>query len=70
VRTSGKTKPPKEIEAATFAAELLVPHEQLKKHTADMNNVDKLAGIFLVSKPAMTLAIMNYWKNAAGKTKW
>lgn len=69
VRTSGKTKPPKEVEADTFAAELLVPYEQLKKYAADMNNVDKLAGIFLVSKAAMTLAIMNYWKHAAGKTK-
>lgn len=60
----GKTKPPKELEADTFAAELLVPYEHLKKYAADMNNVDKLAGIFLVSKQAMTVAIMNYWKHA------
>jgi Zn-dependent peptidase ImmA (M78 family) len=66
---SGKTKPPKELEADTFAVELLVPHEQLKKYAADMNNIDKLAGIFLVSKQAMTLAIMNFCKHAAKKTK-
>lgn len=69
LQSSGKTKPPKELEADTFAAELLVPYEHLKKYTADMNNVDKLAGIFLVSKQAMTLAVMNYWKNAGKKTK-
>ena len=69
LQSSGKTKPPKELEADAFAAELLVPYEHLKKYTADMNNVDKLAGIFLVSKQAMTLAVMNFWKRAAKKTK-
>jgi Zn-dependent peptidase ImmA (M78 family) len=68
-QSSGKTKPPKEIEADVFAAELLVPYEQLKKYSADMSNVDKLAGIFQVSKQAVTLAIMNYWKHTGKKTK-
>jgi Zn-dependent peptidase ImmA (M78 family) len=69
VQSSGKAKPPKEVEADIFASELLVPYEQLKKYTADMNNVDKLTGIFQVSKQAMTLAIMNYWKHAGKKTR-
>ena len=68
-QSSGKTKPPKEIEADVFAAELLVPYEQLKKYSSDMSNVDKLAGVFQVSKQAMTLAIMNYWKHTGKKTK-
>jgi Zn-dependent peptidase ImmA (M78 family) len=67
--SSGKTKPPKEIEADIFASELLVPYEQLKKYHADMSNVDKLAVIFQVSKQAMTLAVMNFWKHAGKKTK-
>ena len=69
VQSSGKTKPPKEVEADTFAAELLVPYEHLKIYTSDINNIDKLAGIFLVSKQAMTLAVMNFWKHTAKKTK-
>ncbi|MDO9567610.1 MAG: ImmA/IrrE family metallo-endopeptidase [Candidatus Desulfaltia sp.] len=62
-----QSKPPKEVEADVFASELLVPYEQLKKHTADINNVDKLAGIFQVSKQAMTLAVMNFWKKGDKK---
>lgn len=62
-----KTKPPQETEADIFASELLIPYEQLKKHTADMNNIDKLAGTFLVSRQAMTLAIMNFWEHGGKK---
>lgn len=58
-----KTKPPQEIEADTFASELLIPYEQLEKYTADMSNIDKLASTFLVSRQAITLAIMNFWKH-------
>jgi len=57
-----QSKPPKEKEADTFASELLVPHDKLKQYEADINNIDKLAGIFHVSKQAMTIAVMNYWK--------
>ena len=66
---TGKTKPPKETEADIFASELLVPYEQLKKYTTDMNNIDKLAGIFQVSRQAVTLALMNFWKHAGKKTR-
>jgi len=62
-----KRKPPQEIEADIFASELLIPYEQLKKYTADMNNIDKLAGTFQVSRQAMTLAIMNFWKQGGKK---
>jgi Zn-dependent peptidase ImmA (M78 family) len=62
-----KKKPPQEIEADIFASELLIPYQQLKKYTADMNNIENLAGIFQVSKQAMTVAIMNYWKYAGKK---
>jgi Zn-dependent peptidase ImmA (M78 family) len=62
-----KAKPPQEIEADTFASELLIPYEQLKKYTADMSNIDKLAGTFLVSRQAITLAIMNFWKHGGKK---
>ena len=62
-----KAKPPQEIEADIFASELLIPYEQLKKYTADMNDIDKLAGTFQVSKQAMTLAIMNFWKHVGKK---
>lgn len=64
-----QSKPPKEVEADIFASELLVPYEQLKKYTADINNVDKLVGIFQVSKQAITLAVMNFWKNADKKKR-
>ncbi|MFH1976320.1 MAG: ImmA/IrrE family metallo-endopeptidase [Pseudomonadota bacterium] len=60
-------KPPQETEADTFASELLVPYEQLKKYTADMSNIDKLAGTFLVSRQAITLAVMNFWKHGGKK---
>jgi len=46
---------------------LLIPYEQLKKLTADINNVEKLCSIFQASKQAMTLAVMNFWKNAGKK---
>ena len=58
-----RTKPPKEVEADIFASELLIPYEQLKKYHSEINNIDKLISIFQVSKQAMTLAIMNYWKH-------
>jgi Zn-dependent peptidase ImmA (M78 family) len=64
---SEKTKPPQEIEADLFASELLIPYEQLKKYTADMNDIDKLADAFQVSRQAMTLAIMNFWKHGGKK---
>ncbi len=62
-----KAKPPQEIEADTFASELLIPYEQLKKYTADMSNIDKLARTFLVSRQAITIAIMNFWKHDGKK---
>jgi Zn-dependent peptidase ImmA (M78 family) len=62
-----KAKPPQEIEADIFASELLIPYEHLKKYTADMNNIDKLARTFQVSKQAMTLAVMNFWKHSGKK---
>jgi Zn-dependent peptidase ImmA (M78 family) len=55
-------KPPKEVEADVFASELLIPYEQLKKHQEEINRIDKLAGIFQVSKQAMTLAVLNFRK--------
>ena len=58
-----RTKPPKEVEADIFASELLIPYEQLKKYHSEINNIEKLVSIFQVSKQAMTLAIMNYWKH-------
>lgn len=57
-------KPPWEQEADAFAAELLIPMEQLKKYQAELKNPDKLAGIFQVSKPAMSIAIMNFFSSA------
>jgi len=62
-----KTKPPQETEADIFASELLIPYEQLKKYTADMSNIDKLTSIFMVSRQAMTIAIMNFWKHDGKK---
>jgi len=57
-------KPPKEKEADAFASELLIPMEQLKKYQNDLKNPDKLAGIFQVSRPAMTIAIANFFGSA------
>lgn len=65
----GKKKPPAEIEADTFASELLVPYDQLKKFEGNLSDVDKLARTFQVSNQAMTLAIMNYWKYGVKKKK-
>jgi Zn-dependent peptidase ImmA (M78 family) len=62
-------KPSSEIEADIFAAELLIPFDQIKKFEKEISNVEKIAGIFQVSKQAMTLAIMNYWKHSRTKRK-
>ena len=64
-----QSKPPKEKEADAFASELLVPHDKLKKYEADLKDIDKLAAIFHVSKQAMTIAVMNYWKHSRKKKK-
>jgi Zn-dependent peptidase ImmA (M78 family) len=61
-------KPPQEKEADAFASELLIPNDKLKQYEADINNIDKLSSIFQVSKEAMTIAVMNYWKYSR-KTK-
>lgn len=58
------TKPPWEQEADAFAAELLIPQEQLKKYQAELKNPEKLAGIFQVSRPAMVIAIANFFSNS------
>jgi|WetSurSiteA1Bulk_404760.scaffolds.fasta_scaffold20829_2 Zn-dependent peptidase ImmA (M78 family) len=68
-KLTDQSKPPKEKEADAFASELLVPHDKLKKYEADINNIDKLVGIFHVSKEAMTIAVMNYWKYSRKKKK-
>ena len=57
-------KPPKEREADAFASELLIPMEQIKKHQADLKDIDKLARIFQVSKPAMAIAVNNFFSSA------
>lgn len=57
-------KPAKEQEADAFASELLIPMEQLKKYQSELKNVEKMAGIFLVSKPAMAIAIANFFSSA------
>ena len=62
-------KPPKESEADAFAAELLIPYEHIKKYESDINDVEKMANIFKVSKQAMTYAIVNYWKHMRKKKK-
>jgi len=64
-----QSKPPREKEADAFASELLVPHDKLKKYEADIKDIDKLAAIFHVSKQAMTIAVMNYWKYSRKKKK-
>ena len=57
-------KPAKEKEADAFASELLIPMEQLKKYQGDLNDLEKMAGIFQVSKPAMSIAIANFFSNS------
>ena len=57
-------KPPWEQEADAFAAELLIPQEQLKKYQAELKNPEKLAGIFQVSRPAMVIAVANFFNNS------
>jgi len=57
-------KPPKEREADAFASELLIPTEQLKKYQSSLKDIDKLAGIFLVSRQAMAIAVSNFFSNA------
>lgn len=57
-------KPPWEQEADAFAAELLIPMEQLKKYQAELKNPEKVAGIFQVSRPAIAIAIANFFGSA------
>lgn len=57
-------KPPREVEADVFASELLIPYAQLKRYHSEINEVDKLAKVFVVSREAMSLAILNYWKRS------
>jgi len=57
-------KPPWEQRADAFAAALLIPMEQLKKYQAELKNPEKLAWIFQVSKPAMIIAIANFFGSA------
>ncbi|MFH1079278.1 MAG: ImmA/IrrE family metallo-endopeptidase, partial [Pseudomonadota bacterium] len=61
------SKPPREKEADVFASELLMPCERLKEYIADINNIEKLSGIFHVSRPAVTLAVANFWKSSDKK---
>jgi len=60
-------KPPKEAEADVFASELLMPFDQIKKHQNNIDDINKLCEIFQVSKQAMTLALMNYWRYSKSK---
>ncbi|MDA3833845.1 MAG: ImmA/IrrE family metallo-endopeptidase [Spirochaetales bacterium] len=57
-------KPAKEREADAFASELLIPMEQLKKYQGDLNDLDKLIGLFKVSKPAMSIAVTNFFSSS------
>lgn len=57
-------KPPWEQEADAFAAELLIPMEQLKRYQAELKSPEKLAGIFQVSRPAMVFAVANFFGSA------
>lgn len=57
-------KPPWEQEADAFAAELLIPLEQLKKFQSELKNPEKLAGIFQVSRPAMAIAVTIFFGSA------
>lgn len=54
-------KPAKEREADAFASELLIPMEQLKRYQSELKDLDKLAGIFQVSKQAMSIAMANFF---------
>lgn len=56
---SDQKKPSIETEADKFASELLIPFAQLKKHKAELKNLDSLANVFQVSKAAMSMAIAN-----------
>jgi hypothetical protein len=38
--------------------------EQLKKYQGELKNLDKLAGIFQVSKPAMSIAVVNFFSSS------
>ncbi len=64
-----RKKPPTEVEADAFASELLVPFDQIKKFEKEIDNIEKMAGIFQVSKQAMSIALMNYWKYSRTKRK-
>lgn len=55
------TKPAKEREADAFASELLIPMEQLKRYQGELNDLEKLAGIFQVSRQAMSIAVANFF---------
>lgn len=55
------SKPAKEREADTFASELLIPLEQLNNYKSMLNDIDGLSKIFQVSKPAMAIAINNFF---------
>lgn len=57
-------KPPKEREADAFASELLIPMEQLKRYQSELKNLEKLVGIFQVSRPAMSIAIANFFSSS------
>lgn len=57
-------KPPKEREADAFASELLIPMEQLKRYQGELKNLEKVATIFQVSRPAMAIAIANFFSSA------
>ncbi len=57
-------KPAKEREADAFASELLIPMEQLKKYPGELKDLDKLAGMFQVSKPAMSIAVANFFSSS------
>lgn len=48
-----------ETEAHTFAAELLMPTELLKKDFKKIHNLDNLSVLYRVSKHALTIQIMN-----------
>ncbi len=52
-------KPAKEQEADAFASELLIPLEQLKKRQGELKDLEKLAAVFQVSRPAMVIAVNN-----------
>lgn len=57
-------KPAKEREADAFASELLIPMEQLKKSQGELKDLEKLAGLYQVSKPAMSIAIANFFNDS------